>query len=273
MKIESLIICGAGTNAPYYVGIFHCLFTKKIVDPKLIGIKEILTTSVGILASILILLNIDMRTSYKIMDHTEIHKLINYDNISLDSLLKESGLFDIDNLSYVIELIIYHKTGIKQCTLKQLYDLTKISLNVTVYNITDSILEVFNYMNHPDITIEQLASMTMSIPLFFKPILYKNNYYLDGGVDTLDPSLLQYKNYLRLDIISKSIDNDLLPLFKTMISLIKRKKKKKKDARNIYIYCKTGIVNFNMSQKDKKMMVIKGYNDTIKHLRFNKLID
>ena len=213
-----------------------------------------------------------MRTSYKIINNTDIYKLINYDNISINSLLQESGLFNVDKISYVIESIIYHKTGIKQCSLKQLYDLTKISLNVTVYNITESILEVFNHTNHPDITVHQLSSMTMSIPLFFKPILYNNKYYIDGGVDTLDDSLLHYKNYLRIDIMGGSFD-DIIPLFKTIISIIKRKKRKKKDKRDIYIYCKTGIVNFHMSQKDKKLMIIQGYNDTIKHLRYYKLID
>lgn len=265
MKIDTLVICGAGTNAPHYVGILYALFENNIIDKDMKHIKEILTASVGIWTSILILLKMDLKVIYKIVMNTSVNKLIDYDNINIDSLINSSGLFNVNDIANVVEVIIYYKTGIKNCTLKQLYEITDVKLNVLCYNITKGYLEVFNHENHPDISIYKLSSMTMAIPIFFKPVLYNKNYYVDGAIDDICDSFYTSKNYLRLEICS-NISNNMPMILKTIMAIIRRKRKKIKNKREIYVQCNTGIIDFDMSENDKKNMIVRGYNRTMKHL-------
>ena len=52
-KIDTLILSGGGPSGIAYIGIFKALFEKGILKQGLSGIKEIITTSVGILFSYL----------------------------------------------------------------------------------------------------------------------------------------------------------------------------------------------------------------------------
>ena len=271
MKIDTLIICGAGTNAPHYVGILYALFKHNIIDTNMTNIKEILTASVGIWTSILLSLKVDLKVIYNIVMNTSVDKLIDYNDINIDSLINSSGLFNINNISNVIEIIIYHKIGIKNCNLKKLYEITGIKMNVLCYNVTKGYLEVFNHINHPNISLSKLSSLTMAIPIFFKPVLYNNNYYVDGAIDDISKSFYNSKNYLRLEICSNT-KNNIPMILQTIISIIRRKRKKIKCKREIYIRCDTGVTNFDISENDKKYMIVKGYNETIKHLEYYNLL-
>ena len=54
MKINTLIISGASTKAPIYIGICKCLMEHSIINETLDGISEIVTCSIGLVFSSLI---------------------------------------------------------------------------------------------------------------------------------------------------------------------------------------------------------------------------
>ena len=53
--IDTLILSGGGPSGIAYIGIFKSLFDNNIINSQLKDIKEIITTSVGILFSILLM--------------------------------------------------------------------------------------------------------------------------------------------------------------------------------------------------------------------------
>ena len=79
---------------------------------------------------------------------------------------------------------------------KQLYDLTgdsnitfleanmkyKTVLKVVGSNITQSRIDVFDYINTPNLAILDAVRISMSVPIMFSSIKYKNNHYVDGAV-------------------------------------------------------------------------------------------
>jgi predicted patatin/cPLA2 family phospholipase len=272
MKIDTLIISGSGTNCPLYIGIFHCLLKYKIINSELSNIKEIFTTSIGILISVALLLKYDIYTLYHILITVSLDSLINYDNINIDTILQESGIFDTKQIAKLINTFIYYKTGIKDCTLLKLYKLTKIKLNVRVYNINTQNIEVFNYLNHPNIMVQKLAEMTTSIPFFFKPVKYNENYYLDGGIDDINIKDFKDKKYFYIHISGAISNNDILPLFKTAISVLRRGMPEIKTSRILKINCSKSIMNFDSDKKDKQELINNGYYSTLKHLQEYKLI-
>ena len=273
MKIDTLIISGSGTNCPLYLGIFHCLLKYKIINSELSNIKDIHTTSIGIWISIAMLLKYDIYTLYHILMEVSAASLINYDNINIDTILQESGIFDTKQIAKLIDRFIYYKTGIKDCTLLKLYQITKIKLNVTVYNINTQNIEVFNHLNHPNIMVKKLAEMTTSIPFFFKPVQYEGNYYLDGGIDDIIIDHLKKKKYFYIHITGGVLNDDTLPLFKTALSVLRRKIKNDKTSRILEIKCSKSIMDFESDEKDKQKLINDGYYLTLKHLREYNIIE
>ena len=64
-KIDTLILSGGGPSGVAYIGIFKALIENNILKPDLSGIKEIITTSVGIISSYLYMINIKQYIVYQ----------------------------------------------------------------------------------------------------------------------------------------------------------------------------------------------------------------
>ena len=73
------------------------------------------------------------------------------------------------------------KFKIRNMTLKQFYNLTKIHYTCKVYNLSQKCEQYLCYKTEPDMKISTLVQMTTCIPFFFKPITYKDCLYVDGG--------------------------------------------------------------------------------------------
>ena len=93
-------------------------------------------------------------------------------------------------------------------TLKQLHDINPIKLIVKIVNISTNQSLLVDYETHPDLKLRTLLQMTTCIPLYFKSIQYKGEYYVDGGLTgriTSDdvPSENYLSIYLSLIILRK----------------------------------------------------------------------
>ena len=66
-KIDTLILSGGGPSGVAYIGIFKALIENNILKPDLSGIKEIITTSVGIISSYLYMINIKQEVCQEII--------------------------------------------------------------------------------------------------------------------------------------------------------------------------------------------------------------
>ena len=73
-KVDTLILSGGGPSGIAYVGIFKALTDYEIIDKS--EIKELITTSVGIIFSILYLLDYNILQIYKfsLQVHTNLPK-------------------------------------------------------------------------------------------------------------------------------------------------------------------------------------------------------
>ena len=68
-----------------------------------------------------------------------------------------------------------------------------------VFNATLKQVQYISYENHPDISFLTLVEMAIAIPFFFKPIKYKDELYVDGGLRGHFPiEACKSKNYLGL---------------------------------------------------------------------------
>lgn len=279
MNIDTLILSGGGPSGICYVGIIKALRENEILKKNLEGIKEIITVSVGICFSLALLLHLSDDVIENIINKIDTRKLLNIDDIDIDSLLFEGGLFTNKSFSTISESIINNSINISNITLKELYNQTKVKLTVKVFNLTLSRIEYISYETDPDISFSLLLQMTTSIPLFFKPVKYKENLYIDGGVrGNLPLEICSSKNYLALNIkggTTKIDDTSIineLPILGFMFNLMHDNSSNNisfdiQNNNKIFTYNINIGLNFNLTCDDKLEIINKGYNLTIENLK------
>jgi predicted acylesterase/phospholipase RssA len=279
MKIDTLILSGGGPSGMAYFGMFKALFEKKIIDPKLKGIQEIITTSVGIIPSIFFMLGIPIHLGEEIVMKYDIKNMIDGSNISLDDLLIDFGLFKTDGVYNLLLCVIKNYCKKDDFTLIELYEKTKIKLTVKVFNTTLKLIQYISHETDPELSLLKLSQMTTAIPFFFKPVMYNDEYYVDGGMRGHFPiEVCKSKNYLGLFITGGSVNHEselmkMFPILEFMYSLIISQdkivydiKKNKSDKRIIFNSVDYGL-NFDMPNEDKIKIINEGYNKTISHLK------
>lgn len=271
--IDTLILSGGGPSGVAYVGILKALTDHNIL--KRDDLNEIITTSVGIIFSILYLLDYNNDQIEKISLETDLTKLLNIDDLEIDNLLLKFGLFSNKPIADTISSFIRHKTNLNDLTLEELYNLSKIILTVKVYNVTKGKVEYINYKNNPNIKCTTLSMMTTAIPYFFQPIKYFNNLYVDGGLKGHFPiEICKSKNYLGLNVKGGTTNKDNfkilqdLPILKFSMDLMNdRDNNIDPEDNKIFTYHINGGLNFSLDINERKKIIEKGYNETIEYLK------
>jgi len=270
LKIDTLLFSGGGPSGIAYTGVFQALIDEKILDRNLMNIKEIITTSIGILFSFCILLKLDNRVGYEIVKKFDIQSFLKMDGICIDDLLMDSGLFETTGIHDVFQSLCRNVLKRDDISLMDLYQITTIKLSVKVFNITESVLEFISHETHPELSIITLAQMTTAIPIFFKPVPYKDNLYCDGGFRQGYPyGYHPSPNYLGVKIKGGCGTEWMgeIPLVNTIFSLITgTEENKPKDNRIIEIEPQLGL-NFDIDHTTKQKVVDTSYYETLQHIQ------
>lgn len=276
-NIDTLILSGGGPSGIAYIGIFESLFKNDILKRDLSGIKEILTTSIGILYSFCLILGLNMNVGKGIALGYDISKMLKLDDINIDNLLVEFGLFDTNGIRNVFKSILKNFKDLEDINLKDLYDISKIKLTVKVFNVTKKQIEYISYETNPELSIITLAEMTTAIPIFFKPVEYNGYKYVDGGLRGHFPiEECKSENYLGLFIKGGTdISNpvvELFPIIEYMYSLMICQdqyvydiEENKINPRIIYVNVNYGL-KFEMNEEEGNKIIQLGYEESCKHL-------
>ena len=159
MKLDTLILSGGSTKVSVYVGIFRALFEKKLITNSLEGISHIVTCSIGMLPVIYILLDIPLQVQEEAILQADFSKVLDIDNLDIQNLLEENGLFTNDKVAGLVRGVLQHKYNKDDITLKELYDIKPILLTVKCVNVTKGCNEYINKNTNPDLSILTLLLM------------------------------------------------------------------------------------------------------------------
>ena len=275
--IDTLILSGGGPSGIAYFGIFQSLFDHEILSEDLDGIKEIITTSIGILASFCLILKLNMNIGKGIIVGYDIIKMLDLDTISIDDILVDHGFFKTDGIAGIFRAILKNMKDIDDINLKDLYDISNIKLTVKVFNVTKKQLEYISYETDPELSIITLAEMTTAIPFFFKPVKYNDCLYVDGGLRGHFPiEKCKSDNYLGVFIRGGCVPTGdfikMFPIVEFIYSLMINQdqivydiQEHNIDQKIIYIEIDQGL-NFEITNKDKQEIIQKGYDITCEHI-------
>ena len=272
MNPDTLVISGASTKVVAFVGIFRALFEKNILKGNLEGIKEIHTLSIGAFYSLCLLLNINEKVMYECLIRSDFSEFFDIYNINLNEITKSLGILSHEKyLKSLIKNILIFKFQKEDITLKELYEYNPIELYIKCVNVSKQCSIHFNHKDHPNMSLTKLLIMTTTLPIFFKPQKYKNDYYVDGGLSgNLPVEKVKSKNILCIHIkrCMKNIDEEAIPLLgflQNMCSVSSLSYNKyKKSTINIVIDLSTYDFNIDKNKKDK--IIKMGYEQTLKRI-------
>jgi len=174
-KISKLLICGGGFKFFYLVGALKYLTETNIIS----NIKEYIGVSAGSMLALLFVLGYSTHDLHNFFLEFNFERLISPD---IDTFFDNKGLDNGEIKRISIEQFLRRKKIKPDITFLELFEITKIKLSMIVSNISKNELEIINHETYPDMLVTTGITMTTSLPILFEPVIYNNNYYVDGGV-------------------------------------------------------------------------------------------
>ena len=275
MKIDTLVFSGASTKITLFVGILRCLYEQRILTPELEGIHTIYTCSASTLLVVYMLLGVSLDVMEHCCMHGNFENLINLDEINITGLVDSFGLVSNELLGTLVTNLLKEKFNREDMTLQELYDYKPICLSVKCANITKNKIDYINHTTDPDLSIITLLCMTTAIPFLFKPVIYKGDMYLDGGINGGYPVDKATDNYLGVWIRGNDSDSviadNLLSFMYKLGTLKQFDEERLPQSNTIMYYSDIHFSNFTLSPETKQELITLGYNTTLKHIQTHSL--
>ena len=134
--------------------------------------------SVGCFIGILLIVGYKLNEIYEIIKETEKYK----PEINFDLMFDNYGFDNGQKLMLYLKDTLLKKIDNPNISFLELYELTKKEIYIATTNFSQNKEEIFNHKDTPNVPVILAIRMSMSIPLIYTPILYENNYYVDGAL-------------------------------------------------------------------------------------------
>ncbi|AYV82411.1 MAG: patatin-like phospholipase [Homavirus sp.] len=188
---EYIVLSGGGIKGVSYCGALEVLDKYNIIydkDGKL-KIKGFAGTSAGSITASLLAVGMKVDDLKTLITGIDFDKFLD-DKVSYIrdgiNFIKHYGLCPGEYVQNLIADQVEKITGNRDYTIQQLYDDKGVTLVIVSTDMNNQ-KSIYMYPNNPNtlysqIPIHMAVRMSMSIPFLFMPVLYDNNYHVDGGV-------------------------------------------------------------------------------------------
>ena len=280
MDIDTLILSGGSTKGISFIGSIKYLIENKYIDEKFKNIKKIICVSASyILILTLIIFNFNFNLVENELFNFNFEELLNINDISIKNFINNYGFVNYNRFHIHIKKLLIDNFNIDKMSLLKLFKLTNIHIIVKVINISKQTIEYIDHINNPKMNILKLIQMTTAIPILIKPIKYKNNLYLDGGLCGNCPNEINDSdNYICIDIKSNKINKKINNVYDYFQSGWKMYDPniltRKYDIKNIKIDLSKLNINttkFILDNEIKNKILNEGYNQTVEHFNRHQL--
>jgi NTE family protein len=182
MTIKHLVLSGGGLLGLASLGCIHKLLELKKIDIN--KIETIYATSIGSLIALLLCFhklgidNIMIKDYFIERPFEDVYKMSVQKIIDL---YNNNGLFDQTTLFNLFKPFFQILEINMMITMKEMYELTKIEIYMFSVNINTFKTTELSYKDQ-DLPILHAIYMSCSLPIFFKPLKFNNDHYIDGSL-------------------------------------------------------------------------------------------
>lgn len=178
--IEHLILSGGGHNIITICGALTYLKKENYIDFN--NLLSIDATSAGSLLAFALLIGIDSDELENYMINRPWEKVFDITPDIIFKTFNSKGLFDRKIFEDILEPIV-NSCGVEMSiTLKELYERTRTDFYIYSTELNTLELVTLSHNTNPDMLVIDAIYMSCAIPPLFKPVVYENNCYLDGGI-------------------------------------------------------------------------------------------
>lgn len=213
MVLKHIVISGGGPTSLITYGVLRELNKKDFW--KLKNIESIYGCSAGSLLSLIIILDYNWDWIDDFFIKRPWDSLIDLKPETILNINYNVGIIDEDMMNIIISPLLEGKGLDKNITMKELYEYTKIKLNLYTCNIETELEKVcITHESFPDLPVYKAIYMSLTIPGICKPIYNKTGYYVDGGYmchyptsEILKDKMINKDEILSLFINSTPLEN------------------------------------------------------------------
>jgi NTE family protein len=175
---QNLVLSGGSLKGISFMGSLQFLEDQKQLD----SIKNFIGSSFGALMCFHIVLGYKSKEIFKLLTRY----LTEYPITDrIDDILKIYSELGIEDGNYIIDCSrkgLHYKYGCNDITFIELAKKSGKNLVVCAANVTKHKTVFFDVESCPDMSVLSALRMSIAIPLLFKPVIYKNEIYVDGGL-------------------------------------------------------------------------------------------
>lgn len=274
MEIDTLILSGASSRGVIFLGCLNYLIENNFIKKNFENINKIYCVSASYMFILSIfLLKYDYNKIKKDIFNFNFNDFLNINDMSIKNFINDYGFINYNKNHIYIKNILKEYYNVNKMSLLKLYKLTGKHIVVKVVNVSKEKIEYIDHINNPKMNILKLLQMTTAIPLLLKPIKYKADLYLDGGLSGNCPiEINKSKNYLCIYIVNKELNKKINNVYDFVYKgwhmydpdiLIRKENERTKI---IYTYkLNINVSDFNISIDNKKKMLDLGYNSMKEH--------
>jgi NTE family protein len=174
---HNLVLSGGSVKGVSQLGAIKKLVEEGVIEFS--KLKKIIGVSVGSMTGSLIALGFTIDEIWKFIYDLNIKKLVNPD---LLLFLEKCGVEEGKIFYNMFNQILEKKTGIKDITFKQLFDISKKHLIIIGCCLTTKESVCYDHINTPDFKVALAIRISGSMPGFFTPVDIDGKKYIDGAV-------------------------------------------------------------------------------------------
>jgi len=192
----------------YLYSIIKLLNKNNLWD--LDNLKTIYGTSAGAITAILLCLNIPWDDLDEYIIKRPWSKILKLDNIIFESF-NDKGFLSHELIEELFRPLFGAKQLSMDITLGEFYKFSNIDLRLFSTHVNTLTAVELSHISHPDLSVIKAIYMSAAIPYIFKPAIYNNELYIDGGLTVQYPceKLLSFYNDIDLDNILGIYANQL----------------------------------------------------------------
>lgn len=271
MTIKNIVLSGGQIKGISYIGVLKAMEELDIIS----DIQNILGVSSGAIISFAIALGLTSHQLQKILD---VLTLDNLRDINSDNIFKFNETYGFDSCNKfctIFKVVTKKILGNENATFADLKRKNpKFNLIIVGANITQKTLDKFSAVNTPDMPLWLAIRISMSVPIYFTKICYKDNYYADGAILNNYPIELfegDLDNTIGIVLTDpnsvKEIDSIGVYMYKILdcvMGVLQTYLKEKYKNNTFEIFINYNVLEFRFDSEIKKSMIDQGYNQFIK---------
>lgn len=257
---KNLCLSGGGFSGICSVSALKCLEDYNIFKNHLI--KKYVGTSIGSIICFLLVLDYDLKFIIEFLKTFNLNYF--FENIEIDNIFYNFGLNKKEEIKKILKSFLFNKFKKNNITFKELFGLTKKKIGIVGTNLSKNREEYFSNETTPDMSVLDAINISISIPIIFTPVIYNQNYYIDGGLTNNFPINYCNKKTTLSIVLHNNKENEIKDITSYLNSIYN----------NIFKFL--NIKNNYNKENTIILSGIKGYNCTneiIKYYLDNSYID